>query len=206
MSDMSPDPDPWQRRRPDPNAGGPEFGHLVSALRRLQDVAVQINGPGDALGRAAEEIDQLAASLEKWQVDEWERCAGRRPDLPGRGHPLLLPHTIDERTDTSVRGRVVFTPYYLGGNNAAHGGTLPLLFDEVLGMLVNATGPPPPSRTAYLTVHYRAVTPIDVELRLEATVDRQEGRKTWASGRLYDGERLVSEADGLFVKLRSGMP
>jgi len=206
MTQPSSEPDPWQRRRVDPDAGGPEFGRLIAAFRRLQDVVVQIDGPGDAVGRAADDVEKLAASLGKWQVDEWERCAGRRPDLPGRGHPLLLPHTIDERTDTSVRGRVVFTPYYLGGNRAAHGGTVPLLFDEVLGMLVNATAPPPPARTAYLTVNYRAVTPIDVELRLEATIDRQEGRKTWATGRLHDGDRLVADAEGLFVKLRPGMP
>ena len=73
-------------------------------------------------------------------------------------------------------------------------------------MLVNSTNPPPPARTAYLTVNYRAITPIEVELRLEASVDRTEGRKTWATGRLYDGERLVADAEGLFVKLRPGMP
>jgi acyl-coenzyme A thioesterase PaaI-like protein len=206
VTESSNAPDPWQRRRVDPDAGGPEFGRLVESVRRLQDAVAQVNGPRDAVGRVADEVEKLATSLAQWQADEWERCAGRRPDLPGRGHPLLLPHVVDERTETSVRGRVTFSPYYLGGNGAAHGGTVPLLFDEVLGMLVNSTNPPPPARTAYLTVNYRAITPIEVELSLEATIDRTEGRKIWASGRLHDGERLVADADGLFVKLRPGMP
>jgi acyl-coenzyme A thioesterase PaaI-like protein len=206
MTEASPEPDPWQNRHIDLHAGGPDFGRFVAAVRRLQDAVVQIAPPDDDVGRAADEVDRLAASLEKWQVGEWERYAGRRPDLPGRGHPLLLPFTVDERTDTSVRGRVVFGPYYLGGNGAAHGGALPLLFDEVLGILANSSEPPPPARTAYLTTNYRAITPVEVELRVEATVDRVDGRKRWASARLYDGERLVADAEGLFVKLRPGMP
>jgi len=206
MDDDFGDLDPWQQRRADPTAGGPHFGRLVDAMRSLQDTIVQISAPDDSVVRAAESIEELATSLQKWQVSEWARSAGRRPDLPGRGHPLLLPLLLDERTDSYLQGRVVFTPYYLGGNGAAHGGTLPLLFDEVLGLLANGAHPHLPSRTAYLTVNYRAITPVDVELRLEATVDRCEGRKTWATGRLYDGDRLVADSDGLWVRLRPGMP
>jgi acyl-coenzyme A thioesterase PaaI-like protein len=206
MTEASTEPDPWQNRHTDLPAGGPEFGRLVTAMRRLEDVVAMIAPPEDDAGQAADDIEQLAASLEKWQAGEWERYAGRRRDLPGRGHPMLLPFTVDERTDTSVRGRVVFGPAHLGGNGAAHGGTLPLLFDEVLGIMVSTNEPPPPARTAYLTTNYRAITPVGVELRVEASIDRVDGRKRWATGRLYDGERLVADAEGLFVKLRPGMP
>jgi acyl-coenzyme A thioesterase PaaI-like protein len=206
MTEASAEPDPWQNRHTDLPAGGPDFGRLVTAMRRLQDTVAMMAPPEEFAGAAAEDIERLAASLEKWQVGEWERYAGRRRDLPGRGHPLLLPFTVDESTDTSVCGRVVFGPSYLGGNGAAHGGTLPLLFDEVLGILVSTHEPPPPARTAYLTTNYRAITPVGVELRVEASIDRVDGRKRWATGRLYDGERLVADAEGLFVKLRPGMP
>jgi acyl-coenzyme A thioesterase PaaI-like protein len=198
--------DPWQNHNADPTAGGPDFGRLVQAVRRLQDAVVQISAPDEAVRRAADGVDELAATLEKWQVSEWERFAGRRSDLPGRGHPLLLPMTVDEREPGLLRGRVIFSPYYLGGNGAAHGGAVPLLFDEVLGMLINIAEEPPPARTAYLTVNYRSITPIDAELRIEATIDRSEGRKRWATGRLYHGDQLVADADGLFVKLRPGQP
>jgi len=206
MTGGAPEPDPWQNRHADLPAGGPAFGRFVASMRRLQDTVAGIAPPDDVVGSAADELDRLAESLEKWQVGEWERFAGRRRDLPGRGHPLLPPFTVEERTDTSVRGRVVFGAYYLGGNGAAHGGALPLLFDEVLGILVNTAEPPPPARTAYITTNYRAITPVDVELRVVAGVDRIEGRKRWATGRLYDGDRLLADAEGLFVKLRPGMP
>ena len=62
----------------------------------------------------------------------------------------------------------------------------------------------PPSRTAYLTVNYRAVAPIERDLRVEAGVDRVEGRKKFSSGRLYDGDTLVADAEALFVVLRPG--
>src|SRR3954464_13596771 len=96
MTQPSSEPDPWQRRRVDPDAGGPEFGRLIAAFRRLQDVVVQIDMALDAVGRAADDVGKLAASLGKWQVDEWERCAGAGPDLPGRGHPLLGLAPVDD--------------------------------------------------------------------------------------------------------------
>jgi acyl-coenzyme A thioesterase PaaI-like protein len=83
---------------------------------------------------------------------------------------------------------------------------LPLLFDDVVGRMVNSNGGERPARTAYLHVNYRHITPLDRELRIEASLDRIEGRKRFASGRLYDGETLVSDAEGLFVELRQGMP
>ena len=71
---------------------------------------------------------------------------------------------------------------------------------------MNSTRVTLPARTAYLTVNYRAITPVDVELQLTGSIDRSEGRKTWATGRLHDGDRLVADAEGLFVKLRPGQP
>ena len=41
-----------------------------------------------------------------------------------------------------------------------HGGVLPLLFDSVFGMVIHAAGRPI-SRTGFLHVDYRKVTPID---------------------------------------------
>jgi predicted thioesterase len=62
------------------------------------------------------------------------------------------------------------------------------------------------ARTAYLKVNYRAITPIGRELLVDATVDRVEGRKRWASARLFDGETPIADAEGLFVELLPGQP
>jgi hypothetical protein len=77
--------------------------------------------------------------------------------------------------------------------------------DEILGRLANSGGRTR-SRTAYLHVDYRSVTPIGEELTFDGRFDRVEGRKRYLSGRMYRGEVLVTEANGLFVELRPGQP
>jgi acyl-coenzyme A thioesterase PaaI-like protein len=199
------DPDPWRNRNVLTPEQGVGFADLVEALRDVQDVVSEIAPPDDVAFRAAAALRAVVDDLRPHRVPELERFTGRRPDLPGRGSPLLLPLVIEEQGEASVRGRVRFRPFHLGGNGAAHGGTLPLLFDEIVGNLVNRIGGSR-ARTAYLHVNYRAITPLDVDLRVEASVDRVEGRKRWASGRLYQGDTLLSDAEGLFVELRPGQP
>jgi acyl-coenzyme A thioesterase PaaI-like protein len=205
MTESPEEIDAWQTLAWDPTRGGPHLGRLIEALRVVQDAVVEAVAPDDVTLEVAERLERLAADLKPWAVGERDRVVGRRPDLPGRGHPLLLPMIIDDEGDDYIQGRVTFRQYHLGGHGAAHGGTLPLLFDEVVGRLASAR-PPRRARTAFITVNYRAITPLDVELRVEATLDKIEGRKRWASGRLYDGERLLSDAIGLFVELRPGQP
>jgi len=61
----------------------------------------------------------------------------------------------------------------VGGNYAVHGGVLPLLFDSVFGMVIHAAGRPI-SRTAFLHVDYRKVTPIDTPLTARGWVRESE--------------------------------
>jgi acyl-coenzyme A thioesterase PaaI-like protein len=205
MTEFAEDIDAWHTLAEDRTRGGPHLGRLIEAVRALQDAVVEATAPDDVTLGVAERLEQVVADLRPWAVGERDRSAGRRPDLPGRGHPLLLPFVVDDQDDEHIRSRVVFRQCHLGGHGAAHGGTLPLLFDEVVGRLASAR-PPRRARTAFLTVNYRAITPLDVELQVEATLDKIEGRKRWASGRLYNGERLLADATGLFVELRPGQP
>ncbi|OOK82235.1 hypothetical protein BZL30_0081 [Mycobacterium kansasii] len=61
-------------------------------------------------------------------------------------------------------------------------------------------------RTAYLTINYRNIVPIEKKLQVDAGVDRVDGRKIFVSGRLTDGDTLLTEADALFVRLKPGQP
>ena len=197
-------PDPWQNEPPSAN-GGPAFGGLIEALRSVQDLVNGSNPPDDVVAAAAHRLVEVEGLLRPWLAGEAESLAGKRPDLPGRGHSLLLPFVVEEESTRRISGRVRFTRFYLGGNGAAHGGTIPLLFDEVLGRLSNSAGRPR-ARTAYLHVNFRRITPIGRTLRVEATVDSEEGRKRYLSGRLSDGDELVADAEGLFVVLLPGQP
>ena len=195
--------------RPDHAAhprGGAEFAALHAAQRLLQDRLAGAALPADVAGIVTEQLRQLGALLAAYQMPEPDRIDGWRPDLPGRGHPLLPPYLIDDETETTLSGRVTFTRFYLGGNGAPHGGAHPLLFDDVLGRVMNHKQPGV-SRTASLTVNYRRVTPLGVELRWEASRDRVDGRKRWGSARLLDqAGMLLSDAEGLFLQLLAGQP
>ncbi|SNT43701.1 PaaI family thioesterase [Rhodococcoides kyotonense] len=183
---------------------GPEYGRLVDALRTLQDLAVSTNPTPEVTTEAAERVEALVELLRPFQVPEGEQPAGRAIALPGRGSLLMLPWTIEKFDAEGVRSRGVFRRFHLGGNGAAHGGTLPLLFDDLFGMIQHAYGRPI-SRTAYLHINYRKITPLNVELVVEGSVDKVEGRKTFISAVLKDSEGTVlADCEALMVQLLPG--
>jgi acyl-coenzyme A thioesterase PaaI-like protein len=196
---------PWQFEPAPTGEEGRPFAELIAELRRVQTLANSVRPSRQVAEAVTGRLSEIAELLTPWVVPEQRALAGKRRDLPGRGHSLLLPFVVDEQEDSSITGRVIFDRFYLGGNGAAHGGTLPLLFDEVLGMLGNSGGRTR-ARTAYLHVNYRAITPVDHELVLRAAIGREEDRKRFVTGTLHDGERLVADAEGLFVELRPGQP
>lgn len=202
MTDTS-TPDPWHARPPLSWDGGTAFAPYLAALREFQDLTGSTNPPADVLEAMTQRVAELSELLRPYQCSEWDLIPGRRRDLPGRGHPFLPATVYTEVGDHHLVGRIRFTPYYLGGNGAVHGGALPLLFDEVLGHLSNLGGRPV-ARTAYLHVNYRSITPVDADLVIEARIEREEGRKRFISGRLMHGDTLCSDAEGMFLQLLPG--
>jgi hypothetical protein len=182
------------------NAAAPAAARvdLAEALRRAQDAVAGARPSDDVATEVARLLD--AAS---------ERLAGAV--VPGSHvHPVteeqvLVPvFTVTETGQGLVRGTVRFRRFHLGGG-AVHGGVLPLLFDDVLGRLSTSMGGPL-SRTAYLRVDFRSITPIDVDLAIEAVVARVEGRKRFLTGVLSHHGAVLAEAEGLWVELRPGQP
>ena len=191
---------------PDTPRGGEELARLFAAQRLLQDRLTGAALPAEVSDVMTARLDAISAELAAFQVCEHDRHDGWRPDLPGRGHPLLPPFVVDEESETVIRGRVTFTRFYLGGNGAAHGGAQPLLFDDLFGKIANHHHEGV-ARTAYLKVNYRQITPLDVELGFIASLDRIEGRKRWVTGKLTDAAGgVLSDAEGLFLQLMPGQP
>jgi len=62
------------------------------------------------------------------------------------------------------------------------------------------------TRTAYLTVQYRSLTPLSTPLTCRTWVDKRDGRKAFVKGTLHDGDRLCAELDALFIELKPGQP
>jgi acyl-coenzyme A thioesterase PaaI-like protein len=186
-----------------PSAG---FIRFVTAMRRVQDLAVSAAPPDDAWEDAAQRAEDLVDVLDPYEAAEGAAPAGRSPTMPGMGSLLMPPWVLTEFRPDGIAMKGHFSRYHVGGNNAVHGGVLPLLFDHVFGMVVHAAGRPI-SRTAFLHVDYRKVTPINTPLNIRGRVDSTEGRKSFVSGELTDGEGAVLvEGRGLMVRLMPGQP
>jgi acyl-coenzyme A thioesterase PaaI-like protein len=185
----------------------PGLGRFVAAMHRLQDLTVSTDS--SMWSTAAQHVENACALLDGHQVPETLATAGRILELPGLGHPLLPPWTI---TDSGAHGVVMkghFTRSHVGGNNAVHGGFIPLLYDWLFGMVVSFSlgAGVRPTRTAYLHVDYRNITPIDEPLTAQGRIVEADGRKNFlaASMTAADGT-LLSEANGLMVRLLPHQP
>ena len=189
-----------------PASPGPGFGRFVAAMRRLQDLAVSADPEDGVWDDAADRAAALVELLGPFEADEGKAPAGRTPDLPGMGSLLLPPWTLTRYAPDGVEMTGYFTRFHVGGNHAVHGGVLPLLFDHMFGMISHAAGRPI-SRTAFLHVDYRKITPIDTPLAVRGRVTSAEGRKAFVSAELVDGDDTVlAEGNGLMVRLLPGQP
>jgi len=185
---------------------GPGFGRFLAAMRRLQDLAVSVDPDPATWIDAADRVEALVDLLDPYQAPEGVGPAQRVPTLPGAGSLLMPPWFVDKFEPDGVELRVRFSRFHVGGNSAVHGGVLPLLFDSVFGMVIHAAGRPI-SRTAFLHVEYRRVTPIDTELTARGRIREAEGRKAFVESELYDPDgNLLAEANGLMIRLLPGQP
>lgn len=185
---------------------GPGFGPFLTAMRRLQDLAVSADPDSDTWVQAAKRVDDLVALLEPFGAAEGVGPAGRVPDLPGGGSLLMAPFAVRKFEPDGVELTVQFSRFHVGGNHAVHGGVLPLLFDSVFGMVIHAAGRPI-SRTGFLHVDYRKVTPIDTQLTARGWIRETEGRKAFVNAELRDPDgALLAEANGLMIRLLPGQP
>jgi acyl-coenzyme A thioesterase PaaI-like protein len=184
----------------------PGLGRFVAAVRRLQDLTISTKPESSMWSAAAEHVEDACALLDGHQVPEGVAPGGRVIELPGLGHPLLPPWMVSESGPDGVTMDGHFTRSHVGGNNAVHGGMIPLFYDWLFGMVVSTAGCPP-TRTAFLHVDYRNITPIDEPLTAEGRITQVDGRKVFvaASMTAADGT-LLSEANGLMVRLLPHQP
>jgi acyl-coenzyme A thioesterase PaaI-like protein len=190
----------------EPATPGPGFGPFVASMRRLQDLAVSADPDSDTWVKAAAGAAELVDLLEPFEAAEGVGPANRVPSLPGSGSLLMPPYHVTRFESDGVELTVQFSRFHVGGNMAVHGGVLPLLFDSIFGMVIHAAGRPI-SRTGFLHVDYRSVTPIDTVLKARGWIREVDGRKAFVNAELHrpDGT-LCAEANGLMIRLLPGQP
>jgi acyl-coenzyme A thioesterase PaaI-like protein len=192
---------------PEPTTkGGPDYGRFVEAVRSVQDHARAVDAPDEVITKAAGLLEDVTALLSPYWADEWSSPSGRRMDLPNRGNILQIPVLFRTTGEGRIGGTVRFRRFHLGRNGAAHGGAIAMLFDSLLGYTAAKLTGSPYQRTAFLHVNYRHIAPVEKELRVDAGIERIDGRKIFVEGSITDGDVLLADAEALFVRLRPGQP
>lgn len=183
----------------------PGYSEMMDQLRLLLDRVAAASPTADMVTDITKLVQELNARLIPYEVAEAYQLSGQLIDVPGRAQLLTPPYHVDELDEQRMAGHVRFGRHYLGSNGAVHGGAIPQLFDDMLGRLA-LVGDRPKSRTAYLHIDYRSITPLDEDLQIEGWFDREGGRKRYLRGVIRHEGRVCAEAEGLFVALRPGQP
>ena len=198
MRNVEPTPQRQQARR------------LASAMRDVIERLVATRAPTDVLEEAAEQLEAIVRSLDAFprgrDFEGFKESANSgdphshfdHSPLIGLANPLAPPLQL-ESVEGRVAGTAIFGSAYEGPPGCVHGGYIAAAFDEVLGMAQSLGGHP--GMTGTLTVRYRKPTPLHVELRFDAGLDRVEGRKIFTSGRLLHDGAVTAEAEAIFISV-----
>jgi acyl-coenzyme A thioesterase PaaI-like protein len=186
-----------------------EMRRLADAVRQVIEHLVATKAPIQDIARAAEALEQIAASLSghpRGHLYEGFAESANAGDphahfdhspIIGKANPLAPPLELRTEADRVV-GEAVFGSAYEGPPGAVHGGYVAAAFDELLGMAQSLGGKP--GMTGTLTIRYRKPHPLHTPIHFEAELVRVEGRKIFTSGRSRtDDGVLRAEAEGIFI-------
>ena len=182
---------------------------LATASRLVIERLVASGAPADMLEQAAAGMETFAETLAGFPYGrtyegygEPANAPGPKPDffehspLSGLANPVAPPCQT-EVIDDVVTGPVRFGGAYEGPPGCVHGGFVAAVHDEILGIANGLSRKP--AMTGTLIVKYRSPTPLYTDLRLEARLERVEGRKQFCTSTIHAGDTLCSEAEGVFV-------
>jgi len=126
--------------------------------------------------------------------------------IRGELNPIAPPLRIE--TEHRADGTPIVVAFanlglaYEGPPHGVHGGWVAALFDDVLGASQKLAGSP--GVTAKLEVSYRRVTPLEEDLRFEAWIESQQGRRIVARATCDAGTTRTAEAEALFIRVDFG--
>jgi hypothetical protein len=194
----------WQAKR-----------RLAQALRELTGVLVTSTPSIDEMDEIAERLELQARQFAKeprlfgQMAFQSDGNHGRRGEVNhelnavgGWSNPLAPGLNMWFDGDRA-RGTVNCGWAYEGPPGHIHGGYVAAIFDQFMGM-AQIIGKQP-GMTGTLKVRYLRPSPLNVELQLEAWLDRLEGRKTIISAELRNGDGITATCEALFIRPRDGL-
>ena len=123
----------------------------------------------------------------------------------GQANLFGLQLELEQRAEGGVAGRFFVKQDHQGPPGFAHGGIIAAALDEAMSLLLH--GQHTFAVTGRLEVDLRAPAPIGSFVRIEADVERVEGRRVHVAARALgeDGSELAG-ARGVFVESSAGDP
>ena len=194
----------WQAKR-----------RLAQALRELTEVLVTSTPSIDDMNAIAERLELQASQFAKTprlygqMAFQADGNHGKRGEvnhelnaLAGWSNPLAPGLNMWFEGDRAY-GTVSCGWAYEGPPGHIHGGYVAAILDQFMGM-AQIIGKQP-GMTGRLTTRYHRPTPLNVELTLEAWLERVEGRKTFITAEMRHGDTLTASCEGLFVRPKGGL-
>ncbi len=178
------------------------FAELIERQRSLQDAIASVRPPVAVIDEAADLLGRVESLLRRFEAEPDRHVYGRLLALQGRGQALVPEYEMDTFEDKQVHGRITFGPFYRGGLGSVFGAAIPLFFDEVMSWLAGSGGDR--TLTAYLNVNFRAPTMLGQPLTFTVRITREEGRKIFVAGTLMQGDTLLVDVDGLWIRSSTG--
>lgn len=181
------------------------YGPLAEAVRQLVDATIRTTVPPEEADLALAEIEAVVKRLRAQQLPG---PAGVRFNSEGRAwnwgnavvglrNAVAPPLDIVHVESGLAHASVTLGAAYEGPPGLVHGGVTALLLDHLMGETAAAAFTRV-TFTGTLTMVYRRGTPLG-PLRLDARIDREEGRKVWVVASIGDDEGPTVEAEGVFI-------
>jgi len=142
------------------------------------------------------------AGVAAWRAESRQAYFDQSP-VRGLLNPVAPPLSCEpaERPDGTpiMRGRARLGIAYEGPPRGVHGGWVAALFDDLLGATQGLTERP--GVTGTLEVKYRAITPLDRDLRFEGWISEDRGRRVIVRGTCHADDTLTADAKAMFVRV-----
>ncbi len=193
-----------------PTGAWAEKRRLASALRELTAIVVTTDAPEEELARASLVAEDLVRELGAFPgrtfKQAYSSCRSKvdlavfadRTALTGLSNPVSPGMMLEREGDVAV-GRVTFGPAFEGVPGCVHGGFVATAFDQVFGYLQVLRGIG--GLTATLEVRYLRPTPLETELRVEASSLEDQGRKSLVVAKMLADGIVTAEATATFVRI-----
>ncbi len=169
----------------------------------IRQIGVRLIDPGLGTAALTHLQNHLSAAIDAASSDDPEELpevhGSEIHPWVGRSNSIAPPMQFHLEGDVLV-GIVECSKAYGGTEARVHGGVIAGLFDAIVATRGAFSGT---KMTAKLVIDYRRPVPVNQTLRMEANVDRIEGRKHHLWARMLDGDTVLAEAYALTLLPKS---